>query len=452
MVIKESDSELLFHGKDVEKDSEVMNEAVNDSTLLTNEKADEEGNENGYMDFNSKNDIKETIQMPSNAELPSFLAKLKKTIDCPICTETLQRPFTTSCGHTYCYECLKSWLKESKSCPTCRQKIHTQPSPAYLVYDLMGVIASVDPTLSLLKIRDDPSKRQEEVLFDGIFQGTEPLYPTGILQDAEDGVLRCARCHWELENPYHCDHCGFQISDEADSDREWFWDNEDLESGGSEEETRRRANLSRRPPITAVPEDWIGFGEEAESDFSGAGDYDLDDEFIDNRNASQLSPIENNEDDFIVPDEEVDEPNLASQVERSGSDGEASNQDIDTEELENRKNEELARELYDLYDESSDYQRHGYSTEGDRPLKRSRHSRPRSTSMLIDDDEEDVDDEEMPQFGPHLNAALERNENRFDVDEDVTDSFSSYAASAAPSRKPSRRTRTIHVDSEDEEE
>ncbi|WBW74967.1 ubiquitin-protein ligase E3 Dbl5 [Schizosaccharomyces osmophilus] len=455
MVTKESDSVYPFHEKNVEKDSDTMNKAENSSAPFTNEKVNKEEDETGYLDFQLKNVPNESTHITSNVDLPSFLTRLKKTIDCPICTETLQRPFTTPCGHTYCYECLKSWLKASKSCPTCRQKVHTQPSPAYLVYDLMGIIASVDPSLSLLKTRDDPSKRREEVLFDGMFKEAESLYPTGIVQDAEDGVLRCARCQWELENPYHCDHCGFQISDEADSEPEWFWDNEDIGSGGSEEEAQRRVNLSRRPPITAVPEDWIGFGEEPESDFSGAGDYDLDDEFIDNRNASQLSPYDGNEDDFVVPDEDGDEPNSASQVELVGSDDHevtgSVDEEIDSEELENRKNEELARELDELHDESDDYQRYGYPEEEDRPIKRIRHPRSRSTSMLLDDEEEDAGDEDMPQFGPRLNSALERNENTFDVDEDDHNSFSSHAPSAAASRRPLRRTGTIQVESEDEE-
>ncbi|EPX71784.1 ubiquitin-protein ligase E3 [Schizosaccharomyces octosporus yFS286] len=441
MVIQENDSDTMMDKKEPS------------SASFTNQKTNQEGDERGHWNFHSKSEANESTHIAPNTDLPSFLTRLKKTIDCPICTETLQRPFTTPCGHTYCYECLKNWLKTSKSCPTCRQKIHTQPSPAYLVYDLMGIIASVDPSLSLLKTRDDPSKRQEEVLFDGIFKDTESMYPTGIVQDAEDGVLRCARCQWELENPYHCDHCGFQISDEADSEPEWFWDNENVGSGGSEEGVERRTNFSRRPPITAIPEDWIGFGEEPESDFSGAGDYDLDDEFIDNRNTSQLSPFDGNEDEFVVPDDEVDEPNSASQAELVDSDDQEAtgsvDDEFDPEELENKKNEELARELDELHDESDD-QRYEYSDEN-RPTKRGRHSRSRSTSMLLDDEEED-NDEEIPQFGERLNSALQRNENTFDVDEeDEPNAISSHPPSATASRRPLRRTGTIQIDSEDEE-
>ena len=49
--------------------------------------------------------------------------------NCPVCHDTFEDPYTTSCGHTACHTCLVRWkqtLKERKSaftCPVCRNAI-----------------------------------------------------------------------------------------------------------------------------------------------------------------------------------------------------------------------------------------------------------------------------------------------------------------------------------------
>lgn len=47
-------------------------------------------------------------------------------IECPICFNNIsnQELCTTSCNHSYCYDCLKKWLdKNKKTCPNCRKEI-----------------------------------------------------------------------------------------------------------------------------------------------------------------------------------------------------------------------------------------------------------------------------------------------------------------------------------------
>lgn len=51
---------------------------------------------------------------------------------CPICYHILRDPETTSCNHTFCKECLQTWLSESNTCPTCRRVIGLAPRPAAL--------------------------------------------------------------------------------------------------------------------------------------------------------------------------------------------------------------------------------------------------------------------------------------------------------------------------------
>lgn len=44
--------------------------------------------------------------------------------DCPLCQSLLMEPITTSCGHTYCKECILRALDHNNKCPVCRAVIH----------------------------------------------------------------------------------------------------------------------------------------------------------------------------------------------------------------------------------------------------------------------------------------------------------------------------------------
>jgi hypothetical protein len=52
-----------------------------------------------------------------------FIEKLESELICSICTEVLLNPTTTSCGHSFCYDCLEEWEDRNPTCPTCRAPI-----------------------------------------------------------------------------------------------------------------------------------------------------------------------------------------------------------------------------------------------------------------------------------------------------------------------------------------
>uniref|UniRef100_A0A673Z308 Ligand of numb-protein X 2b n=1 Tax=Salmo trutta TaxID=8032 RepID=A0A673Z308_SALTR len=66
---------------------------------------------------------------------------------CHICLQPLLHPMDTPCGHTYCFQCLSSFLKEQDFCPVDRQQLqlhHCRPS-SLLVKNLLDKLTVLCP-------------------------------------------------------------------------------------------------------------------------------------------------------------------------------------------------------------------------------------------------------------------------------------------------------------------
>ena len=64
-------------------------------------------------------------QMSESKYLYTILEKMKcpdilDTENCSICMDKLDNPTLTSCGHLFCYDCLKLCLSDKKRCPLCK--------------------------------------------------------------------------------------------------------------------------------------------------------------------------------------------------------------------------------------------------------------------------------------------------------------------------------------------
>ena len=70
--------------------------------------------------------------------LNQFVAHVDQNLICGICAGVLERPVITPCGHSFCQDCLETWLgrKDSHPCPACRTEVdETTP-----VLALRGII------------------------------------------------------------------------------------------------------------------------------------------------------------------------------------------------------------------------------------------------------------------------------------------------------------------------
>lgn len=89
--------------------------------------------------------------MDSHALKEGF-TEIREAVICRVCDRLLYEPYTTECGHTFCYGCLSRWLQQhpsSETCPNCRASLSTVPTPSFVVGRAKGVAT---------RLRQDRSK------------------------------------------------------------------------------------------------------------------------------------------------------------------------------------------------------------------------------------------------------------------------------------------------------
>ncbi|ODH33998.1 hypothetical protein ACO22_03221 [Paracoccidioides brasiliensis] len=160
---------------------------------------------------------------------------IRSLISCGVCVKPLYEPFTLACGHTFCYSCLTQWFvshRRKKTCPDCRAIVSTQPAPAYLIREIVQMFISraelLENNETTAEHLSNKRAETEKIEIDkhnpdpstgGLFQGCFKCAGRFIqpINDVMDGVTRCPRCAWELEEG-GCLHCGFAIEGYTDSE------------------------------------------------------------------------------------------------------------------------------------------------------------------------------------------------------------------------------------------
>ncbi|KAI4253498.1 MAG: hypothetical protein L6R42_007558 [Xanthoria sp. 1 TBL-2021] len=161
--------------------------------------------------------------------LQKNLDELRNLVACRICIRPMYEPYTTQCGHTFCYSCLRQWFDRDqikKTCPDCRAHVQSQPAPAFLVREITQTFVNTAALLPAGETTEDHRKSQREEadlvekdkagqaggggLFNGRFNGLARYRAP--IRDSLDGVDRCPRCTWELEDGT-CNSCGYSFLD-----------------------------------------------------------------------------------------------------------------------------------------------------------------------------------------------------------------------------------------------
>lgn len=151
------------------------------------------------------------------------LINLLQSLICSICHDPMFVPVMTQCGHNYCYDCLSSWFESNSrelSCPQCRSSVSDPPSLNSVlqqwlanIIELIGSEGNDEEFQVLLKEKERCEKSykfdEKHELFGGIFKSSA----IGVVDEDDDGILRCSNCHWELEDDVGdvCPHCDSRI-------------------------------------------------------------------------------------------------------------------------------------------------------------------------------------------------------------------------------------------------
>lgn len=155
-----------------------------------------------------------------------LLSKLLDSTICSICHDYMFVPMMTQCGHNYCYSCLTSWFDSNStlelSCPQCRASISETPNLNSALQQwldtLLDTLHRKEKDNKDFQVLHDAknetesaykSDKKNDNLFNGIFKTSA----IGVVDEDDDGILRCSNCHWELEDDDEgmCPHCNSRI-------------------------------------------------------------------------------------------------------------------------------------------------------------------------------------------------------------------------------------------------
>ncbi|KAL2914315.1 hypothetical protein HK105_206087 [Polyrhizophydium stewartii] len=134
-------------------------------------------------------------------ELLASEDKLRAAATCPICLDVFAAPQAIQCGHTYCFHCLREWMRHQSEddrakCPTCRALITSAPIPNVVMEHQVETVIDRMPAAE----RDELRRRIERNKVDRSAHENpwEGVWAPQGMADLADGVIRCVVCGWEI--------------------------------------------------------------------------------------------------------------------------------------------------------------------------------------------------------------------------------------------------------------
>ena len=100
---------------------------------------------------------------------------------CSICLDTCQNPVVTQCGHMYCWECLREWLDQQKTCPMCHSQVTEETViPIFTGSDSTDPRSIPRPQAHYTPAPEpEPRRRQHPFMFGG-FGGPQIMFEFGL--------------------------------------------------------------------------------------------------------------------------------------------------------------------------------------------------------------------------------------------------------------------------------
>lgn len=377
------------------------------------------------------NQVDKIVESLGKKKNKSIVSNLLSSSQCHICHEILNVPMMLSCGHNYCYMCLKSWFKTNETrslgCPDCRKSVDTTPVfNLFLDHQLKFILVLAkekgtdpkwDQTLSEREQDEEIYKNDatKDTLFANVFKNST----LSVVDMDDDGIPRCGNCHWELdpddmdEDENVCPHCHYRIrNDVTAADSENVMGNS---ARSIANDLRRRTEEYSEGEYDEIVDDIRRFsdsdleseGDASEHEQSGNRNTTLhDDEAIDedansrSENEDELEEEHDSDlDSFIENDEEDDheetieseddEPSIVSKKRKYVVLDDANSSDQDSDFYEHNDHEGFVSG--DSLDDASDHDngKHAASSDKDEEEEEEAGSkkRRRRAQVVLSDDE-----------------------------------------------------------------
>ncbi|TID30613.1 hypothetical protein CANINC_000768 [Pichia inconspicua] len=288
--------------------------------------------------------IKNLNDIPSQ-KIKYILNDIVSQFSCPICQDVPTQPYLLpTCGHTFCYDCIKSWFPCNPSCPVCRSIIgENKPILNHMLKNLIdNVISNLQSLIdsqSAIALNNWKIERNKDYEIDKAsdfpwLKNIAAKWGRAVV-DNEDGVPRCSACHWELVDG-HCENCGRTMVGWHDR-----LDGDEIDDDEDDEEDE---NLFRQQSTITTA---------LSSDYDDYDDYDNGLNDMPNRFVNHEAEVDD-EDEDDEDDDEDDDHSVANIDEYDSDDGFVVDDD-DISRIEDSDNTDDENNLHALESDDDDF-------------------------------------------------------------------------------------------------